>query len=103
MEKNNNRIPNHASFSIKGDQDHAEEEVFINSDKIEWLHAQTDQPGAEFDVVLYDKLNSEQVRRSFKGETDRYGEQVSLPIMDNYYIIKVENVKGAKKIDVFVE
>lgn len=98
-----NQAPNHANISINKDQDSGEAEVTVQGDEIKWLHAQTDEPGAEFDVVLYDRGGNEQFRKNMKGESNRYGGQINLPISDNYYIIKAENVKGAKKIDIFLE
>ena len=98
-----NQAPNHAKISINDNSNIGQAEVSVNGDEIKWLHAQTDRPGAEFDVVLYDKAGNEQFRQEMKGETNRYGAQINLPILDNYYIIKAENVKGAKNIDIFLE
>lgn len=98
-----NQAPNHAKININEGTNLGEAEVAVNGEEIKWLHAQTDKPGANFDVVLYDQAGNEQFRQNMKGESDRYGSQINLPISDNYYIIKAENVNGASKIDIFLE
>lgn len=97
------QLPNHAKFSLKDDQTEAEADILLQDRHIGMLHGQVDKPGAEFDVVILDNAGNEQARRHFKSTTERFGERLDLPLTDNYNKIKVENVRGAKSIDIFAE
>lgn len=97
------QAPNHAKFTFKDDQNEAEADVLLQDRHIGMLHGQVDKAGAEFDVVILDVAGNEQARRHFKSTTERFGERLDLPLTDNYNKIKIENVKGAKSIDVFAE
>lgn len=94
---------NHAKFEFNENQTSSETEVNLNSREIGLLHGVVDKPGAEFDVVLEDSRGAEQVRKTFKAGNNRFGERIDLQLTDNCYIMKVENVKGAGSIDIFLE
>lgn len=97
------RTPNHAHIELSERANGGEAEIMLNNRTIKHLHACTDKPGAEFDVSVEDRMGHKLITRHFKSETTRAGETVNLPLSDNRYIIKVDNVRGAKTIDVFAE
>ena len=97
------RLPNQASFRLREDQQDAEAPVSLQSGDIGMVHGTVDKPGSEFDVVIQDMAGHEYARRHFKPQNPRFGERMSLSLPDTFYKIKVENVKGAKSIDIFVE
>lgn len=72
--------------------------------KIGWLHTLADQPGASFDLVIKDALGREKMRKNnCKTETNQYGELLNLPTnMGEELHVSIENLKGAKKIQVFL-
>lgn len=97
------KLLNQASFEIGENAKEAKDHVSLNAKKIGMVHGTVDKPGASFDVVIQDMLGCEQKRLSFKTENQRFGEAINLPIKDNYYIIKLENISGAKKVDIFLD
>lgn len=96
---------NHASFSIENEGGSAEKEMVVTSKEIGMIHAQYDNPEAKFDLRIIDKSTGVEqlVRKDISNPTKRWGERINLPLSDNYYIIKVDNVRGAKKLDIFLE
>lgn len=101
--ENISKLPNHAKFVLKDGQKSAEDRVILNNKKINMLHGIVDGPGARLDVALCDMNGVEQKRLSFGTANNRFGEMINLPVTDNYYIIKVENVSGTKNVDIFLE
>ena len=98
------QLHNQAHFEFNEDKNNGEQEVLLNSEEIGMLHAQADNPKAEFDIIIKDRGGNEQlVRRGCKNPTGRWGERIDLPIIDSYYKIRIENVKNAKSIDIFLE
>ena len=97
------QLPNQAKFRLRDDQQEAEANVSLQSGDIGMVHGIVDKPGCEFDVVIQNMAGQEHARRHFKPGNERFGERMNLSLPDTYYKIKVENVKGTKSIDVFVE
>lgn len=70
----------------------------------EWLNIHSDKPKAKFDVKITNQLGQTVLeRKGVTGETNRYGERVSLELSDSYYNVEVSNVEGADKLDVFLD
>lgn len=102
------KIPNLAQFIFDGQSTEAEAEILIQNNEIGYLQGTAkaidtkNQP--EFDVVVTDPVGNEQKRVHFKlGESERFGQRVDLQLPHDRYKIRVENVKGAKSIDIFAE
>lgn len=74
------------------------------TNKIGWLHALSDQPGARFDIVVKDALGRKRfVKTNCGNETDKYGELVNMETMVGEELeIGIENLKGAEKVQIFV-
>ncbi len=72
--------------------------------KIGWLHSIADSAGAKFDVTIKDSLGRIQFQRRDCGtETDRFGELVNIPMKIGQEVgVTIENLKGAKKVQVFL-
>ena len=98
------QLPNQAHMEFDDKKNQGEDEVSIDSEEIGMLHAVSDKPGAEFDLIIEDMAGNEQfVKRGCKNPTTRWGERIDLPVIDSRYKVKLENVNGAKTIDVFCE
>lgn len=98
------KLANQATFVLTSSKRSGEDNIIIQDQQIGLIHAITDQPGAEFDLIVRDSLGEiKYEKRGIKNESDRWGERIDLPVSDNYCKIEVENVKGAEKIDVFIE
>ena len=78
--------------------------ILAQSGKIGWLHSLSDTPGAKFDIVIKDSLGRVKYeKRNCHSETDRFGEIVNLPTnIGEELNVSIENVRGAKKINVFL-
>jgi len=98
------KLPNHANFELKELQDNAEADIILNDRNIGMIHAQMDNPDAEFDLVIKDMAGNEQLRiNGCKNPTKRWGQRVDKELVDSYFKVRIENVKNAKKIDIFVD
>jgi len=98
------RIPNQAHFDFDEQKNSGEADVIFNQEEIGMLHAQFDNPNAEFDITIEDQAGNVQYeKRGCKNPSGRWGERIDLPVVDSYYKIRLSNVKGAKSIDVFLE
>ena len=96
------QLMNHAHIELAEKSDRGEAEVLLQDKKIGMIHTQTN-PKAEFDLVVEDRAGNEQLRRKVSNPTGRWGERVDVELTDDYHRVRVENVKNAKVIDVFVE
>jgi len=78
--------------------------VNVQSNKIGWIHATTDSEEADFDIIIKDSLGRTKAeKRGCHASVSRYGELINIPTVIGEEIeICVENVKCAKKIDVFI-
>jgi len=97
-----NQSPRDADLEIADRADRAEAEVALSDKKIGMIHTQS-SPEAEFDLVVEDRAGNEQLRRKVSNPTGRWGERVDLEVTDNQFKVKVENLKNAKVVDVFIE
>jgi len=97
--------PNHAHIQLAPNADNGNQRLTFLDSEIVNLHAKTDKPGAEYDVVIYDQGANELFREHVKSEHTEWGRRIDLEMGDdNYPIIAVENVKGdARVFDVFAE
>ena len=98
----NNQNPSHAHIEIAEKADCGEAGVFLQDKKIGMIHTQAD-PKAEFDLVVEDNAGNEQLRKKVSNPTGRWGERIDLEVTDNQFKVRVENVKNAKVVDVFIE
>lgn len=75
-----------------------------SSNKIGWLHAKSDAPGAKYNIEIKDALGRTLIRKMECGnDTDQYGEMVNLPIgLGEELEVVVTDIKGAEKVDVFI-
>jgi len=98
------KLANQATILLTPTKRSGEDNISLQEQQIGFLHAITDKPGAEFDLIIRDSAgNIKFEKRGIKNESDRWGERIDLPVSDNYCKIEVENVRGAEKIDVFAE
>lgn len=96
------QLPNQAKFRLREDQQEAEAHI-MSPEGVPMLHGIVDKPGCEFDVVIQNSKGQEVTRQHFKPGTERFGQRLNVELPDADYKIKVENVKGTKSIDVFIE
>lgn len=92
--------------SIKFDEELKESggKILAQSGKIGWMHSLSDSPGAKFDIVIKDSLGRiKYEKRNCHSEVKQFGELINLPTFIGEELeIKIENVSGAKKIDLFL-
>jgi hypothetical protein len=97
------KLPNQVKFDLSAG-DNGEGEVLLQRREIGMIHSVSDQEGAKFDISIKDRAgNVVWQKKDASNPTNRWGERINLQLSDNYYIIRVENVKGAKNLDIFVE
>ena len=74
--------------------------------KIGWLHAQSNKPGAQFDIVIKDSLGRDKFRGSLGSKfstTDKMGALINLPThMGEELEVVVENLRNADSVQVFL-
>jgi hypothetical protein len=82
----------------------ASQRIRVSSNKIGWLHAKSDQPGAKYDIVIKDSMGRVRVTKLQCGnDTDRYGELVNIDTrLGEEMEIVVQNAKGVKNLQLFV-
>ena len=76
----------------------------MESPKIGWIHTKSDQPGAKFDIVIKDALGRVRLKKENCGnDTDQYGELVNFETrLGEQLEVSIENVKGAERVDLFI-
>lgn len=97
-----NQSTRHAHIEIAEKADRGEAGVMLQDRKIGMIHTQAD-PKAEFDLVVEDQAGNEQLRKKVSNPTGQWGERIDLETVDNSLKVRVENVKNAKVVDVFLE
>lgn len=87
------------SFNEKG----GSQKITAQNQKIAWLRSLTDQP-VKFDITIKDGLGRPVfTRKDFGTETTESGELINIPTMMGEELeISVSNVRGAKKLDLFL-
>ena len=77
---------------------------YAQSPKIGWMRAQTDKPNASFDLTIKDGRGGVMAQRlNCKTPTTEYGELINLPCMLGETLhVEISNLKGAEKVDVFL-
>lgn len=75
------------------------------SNKIGWLTAKSNKPGATFDISIKDAAGG--LRKQMLGcggkEGNQYGEMINMDtIIGEDFEVSVENIKGADEVDVFI-
>ncbi|MBI4119368.1 MAG: hypothetical protein HY456_00795 [Parcubacteria group bacterium] len=80
------------------------QKVRAQSGKIGWVHSVSDVPGVKFDLVIKDSLGRIKLqKKDCGGNTERFGELVNLPtFLGEELEIVVENLRGASKINLFL-
>lgn len=78
--------------------------IRMPTNKIGWLHSISDSPGGRFDLTIKDGIGRIKFERKNCGnDTEKYGELVNLPTMIGEELeVIVDNIKGAKKIDILL-
>jgi hypothetical protein len=95
---------NQASFSLDENKREGQAKVSLENREVGFVHAKFDNPNTEFDLIVEDLMGNEQiVKRGCKNPTGRWGERFDVPVNDDYCNVKIENVKNAKKIDIFFD
>lgn len=91
------------SFNIKGGE--TTKTIRMSSPKIGWIRSLSNKSGARFDIVFKDSLGRVRLEKINCGnETDQYGELINHPTLIGEEIeVSLKNVKGADKIDLFVD
>lgn len=76
----------------------------MSSNKIGWFHAVSEKPGAKFDLTIKDAIGRPIFRRDNMGGTsERSGELLNLETrLGEEVEVVIENVRGAEKLDVFL-
>lgn len=75
----------------------------MQSNKIGWLHALSDKPGAEFDVKIKDSLGRVKFQGTLRSQTEKAGALINVPtFLGEEVEVSVENVKNADKVTLFV-
>lgn len=98
------QLPNQASFELDEQKNRGEQKIILREKEIGFVHASFDNPNAEFDLIIEDMVGNVQLeKKGCKNPTGRWGEMINLPVNDNYCKVRVENVKGAKRLDLFFE
>jgi len=98
------QLPNQASFKLDEQKNRGEQKIILREKEIGFVHAQFDNPNTEFDLIVEDMAGNEQlVKRGCKNPTGRWGERIDIPVNDNYCNVRVENVKGRGRLDLFFE
>lgn len=92
-------------YNFENNEDNGSQAFNAQSSKIGWLQAESDQPGAKYDIVIKDGLG--RVRQVMKGcgndSVTKYGALVNMPTMIGEKLnIELNNVRGAKKITLLV-
>ena len=79
-------------------------ETLASTNKIGWLHTISDKKGASFDITIKDALGRIKMKKqNCKSETEQFGELVNLPTnMGEKLTVEIENLKGADKVQVFL-
>ena len=99
-----NRQPNQVHLEFNENKNSGSQEVILDKKKIGMIHGQVDNPKASFDLVIEDKAGNEKFKRvGCQNDAGRWGERIDLDLTDNYYNVRIENVKGAKTVDLFLE
>lgn len=72
--------------------------------KVGWLQTKTDQAGARFDIVIKDGLGRVKLQKqNCGGDGDSFGELVNMPtLLGEELEVSIENLKGAKNVEVFL-
>ena len=75
------------------------------SNKIGWVTAKSDKPGATFDILIKDVNGG--LRKQMLGcggkEGNQHGEMINMDtIIGEDFEVSVENIKGADEVDVFI-
>ncbi len=75
-----------------------------SSNKIGWVHAQANKPGALFDLTVKDIHGYVVLYKQDCGnETDRFGELINQEVMMGQEIeVTVDNIRNAESIDLFL-
>lgn len=97
-----NQSPRHAHIELAEKSNRGEAQVLLSDKKIGMIHTKAD-PKAEFDLVVEDQAGNEQLRKKVSNPTGRWGERVDVELTDDYQKVRIENVKNAKVVDVFME
>ena len=86
------------------EKDTEAQKINAQGNKIAWVHSISNKPGASFDLIIKDGLGRNKFERKncFIG-TKQFGELVNLPtVMGEELSVVVENIKGADKVDLFL-
>ncbi len=91
-------------LTFKPESGETSQKTMAPTNKIGWLHSFADTPGATFDLTIKDSLGRIKFHRTKCGtDTEKFGELINLPTqMGERLEVVVENLKGAKKLDVFL-
>lgn len=78
--------------------------IRLTNTKVGWLHSFSDKKGAKFDIQIRDAFGGLVFeRKNFGTDTDRAGELVNLAVRPGEELdIEVKNIRGADKVDIFL-
>jgi len=87
----------------KGDS--ASQKFVPVSPKIGWIHTETSEPGAKYDIVVKDVRGFPIVeKRGCTSETNRFGELVNKDVIAGQEIdVTIENIEGAEEVNLFIQ
>ena len=80
------------------------QKIKVTADRIRWLHAEADQPGAQYDFTIRDALGQKRLeRKGFGTEHEKSGELIDLATMVGEEIeIEISNPRNMKTLKMFV-
>lgn len=84
--------------------DFQSKKIMASRPKIGWIQAMTDSEEADFDIVIKDELGRTKMeKRNCHASVGRFGELLNFPTRVGEKLeVFLENVKGAKKVDLFI-
>ncbi len=79
-------------------------DVIAPTERVAWLHTLADEPGARFDIKIKDALGRVKFEKNNCGTDHKaFGELINMPTTVGEKLnVSIENLKGAKKLNVFI-
>lgn len=90
--------------ALEFSENETSKKIIAGSNKIGWLHSKSDNAGAKFNLTIKDSLGRIKMKKIDCGnDTDQYGELINLDTrLGEELEIVVDNIKGGKKVNLFI-
>lgn len=98
---NQNELP---ALEFDVDSNTLVQKIQMSSQKIGWLHTLSDQPGAQFDILIRDGQGRVRFeKKDFGTEHEQAGELLNLPtLVGEEMEVEISNPRNFQKLKVFV-